>query len=179
MARLSKPLVLIGLMGAGKSTVGLRLAQALNLPFIDSDHEIAEAAGCSVSDIFEIYGEEMFRDLEYRVIKRLLSNSNQVIATGGGSYIQPRIRELIKKKGYTVWLKADLPVLLERVNKRDTRPLLAKGNKEKILNKLIEERYPIYAEADLTIESDDGPHEQIVKLIREQLSQYAPELLRA
>lgn len=178
MARLSKPLVLIGLMGAGKSTVGARLAHNLNLPFVDSDIEIAEAAGCSVSDIFEMYGEEIFRDLEHRVIKRLLSTKNHVVATGGGSYIQPHIRELIQRKAYTVWLRAELPVLLERVNRRDTRPLLAKGDKQQILDRLIQERYPIYAEADLVIDSDEGSHENIVKKVIETLKENAPELIR-
>jgi len=178
MASLTKPLVLIGLMGAGKSTVGLRLAHTLKLPFIDSDHEIAEAASCSVSDIFEIYGEDVFRDLEERVIRRLLRNKNQVLATGGGSYIQPVIRDLIKKKAYTVWLRAELPVLLERVNRKDTRPLLARGDKQKILEKLMVDRYPIYQEADLVVDSGDGPHDRVVKEIIARIREHAPELIR-
>lgn len=163
--RLDKPVVLVGLMGAGKSTIGRRLATALSLNFIDSDVEISEAAGCSISDIFETYGETIFRDLEQRVLLRLLSSAPCVIATGGGAFIQPAIREAIKEKAISVWLKADLPVLLERVSRRDTRPLLKSGDKGDILSKLIEERYPVYGEADITIDSNAGLHEAVVENI--------------
>lgn len=177
MASLSKPIVLVGLMGAGKSTIGIRLASALKLPFVDSDAEIEEAAGCSVSDLFAIYDEEIFRDLEKRVIKRLLQNPKQVLATGGGAYMQEPIREMISKKAFTIWLRADLDVLLERVNRRDTRPLLAKGNKQKILSKLIKERYPIYEQADMIVDSATGSHENVVKEIVKRLKKEQPELL--
>jgi len=177
MASLSKPIVLVGLMGAGKSTVGMRLASSLNLPFVDSDSEIEEAAGCSISDLFAIYDEQVFRDLEKRVIKRLLSNRNQILATGGGAYLQKPIREMISQKAFTIWLRADLDVLVERVGRRDTRPLLAKGNKRKILSKLIKERYPIYEQADMIVDSDSGAHENVVKVIIERLKTEQAELL--
>lgn len=171
MASLSQPLVIIGLMGAGKSTVGLRLAEALGVDFKDSDHEIEEAAGCTISDLFAIYGEEIFRDLEKRVMKRLLKERNLVLATGGGSYIQPVIQEEIKSKAFTIWLRADVETLLERVSRRDTRPLLATGDKRKILTRLIKERYPVYEQADLIIDSNSGSHERVVREIVQQLKQ--------
>ena len=160
--QLTKPIVLVGLMGAGKSTIGRRLATALGLNFIDSDNEIVEAAGCSIADIFESYGEAIFRDLEQRVLLRLLGSEPCVIATGGGAFIQPAIRTAIKEKSISIWLKADLEVLLDRVSRRDTRPLLKTGDKSVILSKLMEERYPIYAEADITIDSNAGMHEDVV-----------------
>ena len=169
---LTKPLVLVGLMGAGKSTIGRRLSSALNIAFLDSDHEIAEAAGCSISDIFESYGEAIFRDLEKRVLMRLINSPPCIIATGGGAFINPEIRELVKEKAISVWLKADLDVLLERVSRRDTRPLLKSGDKAEILNKLMQERYPIYAEADITIDSNAGLHETVVEHIIAVLEQY-------
>lgn len=164
-------------MGAGKSTIGIRLGNALKLPFADSDHEIEEAAGCSISDLFAIYDEDIFRDLEKRVIKRLLGKQNQILATGGGAYMQEAIRDMISKKAFTIWLRADLDVLLERVNRRDTRPLLAKGNKRKILSRLIKERYPIYEQADMIVDSGHGPHENVVKTIIKRLQKEQPELL--
>ena len=178
MASLSKPIVLIGLMGAGKSTVGVRLAETLGLPFKDSDAEIEAAAGCSVSDLFAIYGEEIFRDLEQRVVKRLLEEKNLVLATGGGSYIQPLIQEEIKKRAHTVWLWADIEILLERVNRRDSRPLLATGDKRKILTRLINDRYPIYQQADTVIDSSSGSHEKVVKEIIATLKKQVPDLVK-
>lgn len=178
MASLSRPIVLVGLMGAGKSTIGVRLAQQLKLPFVDSDQEIEEAAGCSISDLFAIYGEDIFRDLEKKVVKRLLSTKSHIIATGGGSYVQPSVRAMIDKKAFTIWLRADLNVLLERVERRDSRPLLAKGNKKKILSRLIDERYPIYERADMVIDSSTGPHEKIVEKMITQLKAEQPSLIR-
>ncbi len=178
MASLSKPLVLIGLMGAGKSTVGARLAEALGLPFKDSDIEIEAAAGCTISDLFAIYGEEIFRDLEQRVIKRLLKERNLVLATGGGSYIQPAIQEEIKKRAHTIWLRADIDILIDRVSRRDTRPLLATGDKRKILSRLIKERYPIYQQADTVVDSSAGSHEKIVREIIAQLKQESAGLIQ-
>lgn len=178
MASLSKPIVLIGLMGAGKSTIGIRLASSLKLPFVDSDSEIEEAAGCSISDLFAIYDETVFRDLEKRVLKRLLNNENQILATGGGAYMQEHIRKMIRNKAFTIWLRADVDVLVERVNRRDTRPLLAKGNKRKILKKLIKERYPIYEQADMIVDSGTGAHENVVKTIVKRLRKEQPELLQ-
>lgn len=160
---LAKPLVLVGLMGAGKSTIGRRLATHLGVPFVDADVEIVEAAGCSISDIFESYGEAIFRDLEQRVMLRLVTQGACVIATGGGAFIQPAIREAVAAHATSVWLKAELPVLLERVSRRDSRPLLKTGDKGEILQKLMEERYPIYAQADIAIDSNAGPHESVVE----------------
>lgn len=159
---LTKPLVLVGLMGAGKSTIGRRLSTVLHLPFMDSDNEIAEAAGCSISDIFESYGEAIFRDLEKRVLLRLVTGAPAIIATGGGAFMNPEIREAIKEKAVSIWLKADLEILLERVSRRDTRPLLKTGDKGEILGRLMQERYPVYAEADFTIDSNAGLHEAVV-----------------
>ncbi len=160
---LAKPIILVGLMGAGKSTVGRRLASVLGVPFVDSDQEIVDAAGCGISDIFEAYGEAIFRDLEQRVMLRLVTSPPCVIATGGGAFIQPAIREAVQQYGISVWLKADLPVLLERVSRRDNRPLLKTGDKSEILQKLMDERYPIYASADITIDSNFGPHDTVVE----------------
>lgn len=170
---LTKPIVLVGLMGAGKSTVGRRLASELNLPFVDSDQEITEAAGCSISDIFEIYGEAIFRDLEQRILLRLVSGEPSVIATGGGAFMQPAIRDAILERAISVWLKADLEVLVERVSRRDHRPLLRTGDKGAILDKLMQERYPIYAEATMAIDSNAGSHEIVVDAIIEKLKDIA------
>lgn len=159
---LNKPVVLVGLMGAGKSTVGRRLAAALGVDFVDSDNEIAEAAGCSISEIFETYGESMFRDLEKRVLNRLLSSPPCVIATGGGAFMNQEIREAIKAQTVSIWLRAELDVLVERVSRRDTRPLLKTGDKGEILKRLIDERYPVYSEAHITIDSNVGPHDSVV-----------------
>ena len=159
---LHKPVVMIGLMGAGKTTIGRRLASALGWHFVDSDQEIIEAAGCSIADIFEIYGEAIFRDLEQRVLLRLIGSKPCVIATGGGAFINPVIRAAVKEKAISIWLKADLDILLERVSRRDTRPLLKTGDKGAILSKLMEERYPVYAEADIVVDSNAGLHEAIV-----------------
>lgn len=169
---ISSSIVLVGLMGAGKSTIGRRLANALGIPFVDSDSEIVEAAGCSISDIFEGYGEPIFRDLERRVILRLMTGEPSVVATGGGAFIQPAIREEIAKKAISVWLKADLPVLLERVSRRDNRPLLKTGDKSEILQKLIDDRYPVYASADITINSNHGSHESVVEDIIAALKEW-------
>jgi shikimate kinase len=162
---LNKSVVLVGLMGAGKTTIGKRLASVLELPFVDSDNEIMEAAGCSISDIFELYGEQVFRDLEQRVMLRLLSGPASVIATGGGAYINPNIRAEVNAKALPVWLKADLDVLLERVSRRDTRPLLKTGDKREILARLMQERYPVYEEAETVIDSNAGAHETVVDAI--------------
>ena len=157
-----RSVVLIGLMGAGKTAVGRRLANRLDLPFIDADSEIEEAAGASISEIFAEHGEAYFRQGERKVIARLLENGPQVLATGGGAYMNPDTRANIKAHGLSVWLKADIKVLMKRVGRRDNRPLLAAGDPEKVMKKLMEERYPIYAEADVTVESRDVPHDVIV-----------------
>jgi len=167
---LGKTVVLVGLMGAGKTTVGRRLAKVLGVQFKDSDDEIAAAAGCSIPDIFEIHGEAIFRDLEQRVIFRLLTDdSPKVLATGGGAWMNTEARRMIKKHAISIWLKAELDVLLERVSRRGGRPLLEKGDKRAILSKLMEERYPVYAEADMTVESDNGAHDRVVDGIVSEL----------
>ena len=162
----SRPLVLIGLMGVGKSTVGRRLAKKIGWQFIDSDEEIEAAAGCSISDIFAIHGEPIFRDLEQRVLQRLLTtDAPMVLATGGGAWIQPAVREAIKQHATSIWLRAELDVLLERVSRRDYRPLLQMGDKREILERLMRERYPIYAEADVVVDSAVGSHERVVDAV--------------
>jgi shikimate kinase len=165
-----RSIVLIGLMGAGKTAVGRRLANRLELPFIDADTEIEVAAGASISEIFAEHGEGYFRQGERKVIKRLLDEGRQVLATGGGAYMDPETRATIKARGLSVWLKADLKVLLKRVGRRDNRPLLSGGDPEKVMKKLIEERYPIYAEADVTVESRDVPHDVIVGAVIDALA---------
>ncbi len=160
-----KSVVLIGLMGAGKTSVGRRLAARLDLPFADADGEIEEAAGKTISDIFEEHGEAYFRDGERRVIARLLRSGPQVLATGGGAYMTSETRSNISKGGLSVWLKADVDLLTKRVRKRNTRPLLRGRNPRTVLTKLMKERYPVYAGADITVETKDVPHEVIVSEI--------------
>jgi len=170
-----KSIVLVGLMGAGKSSVGRRLATALNLPFKDADTEIEIASNLSVPEFFEKHGEAAFREGERKVIARLLSGPQHVLATGGGAYMDPETRSLIAQQGRSVWLKADLDTLHKRCMKRNTRPLLQTGNPKQILNDLMEKRYPVYAEADVTVESSDGPHEAVVDLIISALKDYNGE----
>ncbi|MCG8492092.1 MAG: shikimate kinase [Sneathiellales bacterium] len=170
-----KSIVLVGLMGAGKSSVGRRLATALNLPFKDADTEIEIASNLSVPEFFEKHGEAAFRDGERKVIARLLSGPQHVLATGGGAYMDPQTRSLIAKQGRSVWLKADLDTLHKRCMKRNTRPLLRTGDPKKILHDLMETRYPVYAEADVTVESSDGPHEAVVDLIIHALKDFNGE----
>lgn len=158
----TRPLVLIGLMGAGKSTIGRRLAKQIGWRFVDSDEEIEAAAGCRVADIFAIHGEAIFRDLEKRVITRLLSEEPMVLATGGGAWMQEPVRAAIQERATSVWLRAELDVLTERVSKRDHRPLLETGDKRTILERLMNERYPVYEKADVIIDSGHGPHERVV-----------------
>lgn len=156
-------LVFIGLMGAGKSAIGRLTAQALGIPFVDSDHEIERVSRMTISDLFARYGEEEFRALETRVLKRLLRSGPRVVSTGGGAYINERSRRQIKKGGLTIWLNAELDVLWERVNKRDTRPLLKTENPKQTLENLMNARYPIYAGADLTVLSRDVRKETMVE----------------
>lgn len=155
-------IVFVGLMGAGKSAVGRMVAQQLKVPFIDTDVEIERVSRMTISELFATYGEEEFRALETRVIKRLLRGGPKVISTGGGAFINDNTRRHITRGGISLWLKADLEVLWERVNKRDHRPLLKTENPKATLAALMEKRYPIYAEADMTIESRDVRKEIIV-----------------
>ena len=159
---LPKSVVLVGMMGAGKSCIGRRLAAALNLPFIDADREIEEAAGCSIPEFFSRYGEEAFRDGERRVIQRLLDGPVHVLATGGGAYMDPRTRERIRQRGVAVWLRADLDLLVRRTSRRNTRPLLEVADPRARLEALMGERYPVYAEAEIIVDSDDSPPESMV-----------------
>ena len=165
-----RSIVLIGLMGAGKTAVGRRLANRLDLPFIDADTEIEVAAGASISEIFAEHGEAYFRQGERKVIARLLENGPQVLATGGGGYMNPDTRANIEAHALSVWLKADIKVLMKRVGRRDNRPLLVAGDPEKVMKKLMEERYPIYAQADVTVESRDVPHDVIVGAVIDALA---------
>jgi shikimate kinase len=168
----ARSLVLVGLMGCGKSSVGKRLASKLGLPFVDADEEIEKVAAKSISEIFTDHGEEYFRNGERRVISRLLDNGPQVLATGGGAFINPETRAKIKDRGVSIWLRADLPVLLRRVSKRDTRPLLKTGDPETVMSALMAARYPIYAEADLTVESRELPHDVMVLEVLAALAAY-------
>ncbi len=149
-------------MGCGKSSVGRRLASRLDIPFVDADDEIERSARKSIPEIFADHGETYFRDGERRVIRRLLLTGPQVLATGGGAYMNAETRAAIRASGIAVWLRAELSVLLRRVMKRDNRPLLKVEDPEAVMRKLMEVRYPVYAEADLTVESCDVPHEAIV-----------------
>ena len=168
---LDRTIVLVGLMGAGKSSIGKRLAQHLHVPFIDADTEIEAAAGCTIDEIFERHGEAAFRDGERRVIARLLADhSPHILATGGGAFMDPETRAAIKAAAISIWLRADIDVLLKRVKKRNNRPLLKRGDPREILERLINLRYPVYAQADLTVESLDGPHEQVVEAVIEKIA---------
>src|SRR5690606_25614967 len=165
----NKSLVMVGLMGCGKTSVGRRLSAKLELPFVDADEEIELAAGKTISEIFADHGETYFRDGERKVIARLLMNGPQVLATGGGAFMNAETRENIKKAGISIWLKADLPVLMKRVMRRDNRPLLKTADPEARMRELMEERYPIYAQADVVTYSRDVPHDVIVEEIIEAL----------
>ena len=167
-----RAIVLVGLMGAGKSSVGRRLAEKLDIPFVDADHEIEVAAGKSISEIFADHGEDYFREGERRVIMRLLENGKQVLATGGGAYMNSESRERIRDLGISVWLKADLDLLLKRVAKRNDRPLLREEDPAKVLKRLIDLRYPVYALADVQVESRDVQHGQMVNDVIRALSDW-------
>jgi shikimate kinase len=156
---IDRTIVLVGLMGAGKSCIGKRLGASLRLPFTDADKEIEAAAGCSISDIFALHGEKAFREGERRVIQRLLTNPVHVLATGGGAFMDPQTRALIKDQALSIWLRADLDLLVKRVARRNERPLLQNVDQRQKLAELMEIRYPVYAEADLIVDSTDGPPE--------------------
>ena len=158
----SRSIILVGMMGAGKSSIGRRLGLALDLPFNDADLEIEKAAGMTIEEIFRVHGEPYFRDGEERVIKRLLQGGPQILATGGGAVISAQTRAQIAKCGVSIWLNAPLDLLLNRVSRRDNRPLLKTGDPQCVLARLLSERQPYYAEADLVFESREAPHETIV-----------------
>lgn len=160
-----RPIVLVGLMGAGKSTVGRRLAQRLRLPFVDADTEIEAAAGMTVSDIFARFGEAHFRDGERRVIARLMNGEPRVIATGGGAFVQDETRALILDHALAIWLDASPDILAARVGRRDTRPLLRGGDPRQILEDLARARNPIYAQSHIRVVSQHAPHDLTVNAI--------------
>ncbi len=157
-----RSIVLVGMMGAGKTTIGRRLATRLQLPFLDADHEIEQAAGKSIPEIFADHGEMQFREGERRVIARLLAGGPQVLATGGGAFMDAATREAVARQGVSVWLRAEFDVLLRRVRRRPNRPLLQTADPEATLHALMDRRYPVYAQADVTVLSRDAAHEAIV-----------------
>ncbi len=167
-----RTLVLVGLMGAGKTNIGRRLAQRLGLAFVDADSEIEAAAGETIEEIFERRGEAVFREGERKVIARLLGNPVHVLATGGGAFMDPETRALIRERGISIWLRADLDLLHQRVSRRNNRPLLKQGNPREILSRLIEQRYPVYGEADLTVDTVDGPPEATLERVISALEQH-------
>jgi shikimate kinase len=164
-----RSIVLVGMPGSGKTAVGRRLAARLELPFVDADEEIERAAGKPIMDIFKEHGEAHFRDGERKVIARLLGSGPQVLATGGGAFMVAETRENVRRLGISIWIKAELSLLMRRVGKRNTRPLL-QSDPEGVMLKLMETRYPIYATADITVESRDLPHDAIVREIIEALA---------
>ncbi|MFZ5782636.1 MAG: shikimate kinase [Pseudomonadota bacterium] len=174
-----RTIALVGLMGAGKSAIGKRLAQRLCLPFVDADDEIERAAGCTIAEIFEKYGEAEFRAGERRVISRLLDEPPHVLSTGGGAYMDPDTRSLMRAKALTVWLRAELDVLFDRVKKRGHRPLLRQGDPRSVLQHLMELRYPIYAEADVVVDSTAQPADRTTDQVVEALRNHLETLEKA
>jgi shikimate kinase len=160
-----RPIVLIGMMGAGKTTVGRRIAAKLGRHFVDSDEEVEKAAGMTIEDIFKAHGEADFRAGEVKVIARLLKDDHIVLGTGGGAFINAETRELVKSTAISVWIKADFELLFQRVSRRSNRPLLKTANPRETLQKLIDARYPIYAEADITVVSTDVPQDQVASQV--------------
>lgn len=169
---LDRPVVLVGLMGVGKSTVGRRLARRLGLPFVDSDAEIEDASGLSAAEVFERFGEEDYRDGERRLVARLVDGQVRVISTGGGVFVDPRTREFLKTRTITVWLDAPVEVLAQRTRRRDTRPLLRTDNPKATLERIAEEERPAYAEAHIHVRSSDGAHRDVVDAIVKALEDY-------
>jgi shikimate kinase len=167
-----KPIVLVGLMGAGKTSIGRALARKLKVPFVDLDQEVESISGCSVIDIFSIYGEAEFRRIEEQVFERVLNSgpSFKVISTGEGAFITKSIRQLALANSVTIWLKADLQLLEKRTSSRLTRPQLLVAEPAKILSKLIEERYPIYAKADIAIETTDEPRTKTLQKVLDAIA---------
>ena len=170
--RLDRPVVLVGLMGVGKSTVGRRLARRLGVPFVDSDAEIEGAAGYTAAEIFERFGEKDFRDGERRLVARLVEDQVRVIATGGGAFVDPRTRQLLNERAITVWLDAPVDVLAERTSRRNTRVQLRNGDPKATLERLSQERRTSYEEAHIHVKSGDGAHREVVEAIVEALEQH-------
>lgn len=169
---LDRPVVLVGLMGVGKSTIGRRLAKRLGLDFIDSDEAIEDAAGAPAGEVFERYGEANFRDGERRLVARLIEGAVRVIATGGGAFVDPHTRRLLNERAITVWLNAPVDVLAERTARRDTRPLLKGPDARQILERLASERAGAYAEAHIHVTSSQGAHNEVVETIVIELERY-------
>ena len=168
---LNRTVALVGMMGAGKTSVGKRLAARLNVPFKDADHEIEAAADLTVAEIFEKFGEPHFREGERKVIARLLDEAPHILATGGGAYMDPATRAAMKERAFTIWLKAPVEMLLARVSKRATRPLLNNPDPKGTLERLLAQREPTYAEADYVLESVEGPHEKAVEQVLDILKE--------
>ncbi len=168
-----RSIVIIGLMGAGKSTIGKRVAQMLGLPFIDADAEIESVSRMTIPELFETYGEPEFRDLEHRVIKRILRTGPRVLATGGGAFMNEATRKVIAKAGIAVWLKADIDVLMERVSRKSNRPLLKTKDPRATMQQLVEQRYPVYGSADITVMSRDEKKDVMAAEVVEALSALA------
>lgn len=170
--RIDRPVVLVGLMGVGKSTVGRRLAGMIGRGFVDADEAIEDAAQRSIAEIFEEYGEAYFRDGERRVIARLIDEAAGVIATGGGAFIDPETRALILERALAVWIDCDVDTLVERTSRRNTRPLLKNGDPKEILTRLAAERRPFYAQAPIRVESVNGPHQETARAILGAIGDY-------
>lgn len=171
-ARITRPVVLVGLMGVGKSTVGRKLASLLHRDFVDADEAIMEAARRSIPEIFETFGEAHFRDGERRVIARLIEEGHGVIATGGGAFIDPVTRSAVLEKAIAVWIDCDIDTLVERTSRRSNRPLLKNGNPREILARLAAERAPFYAEAPIRVVSENGPHADTARAIIEAIDKW-------
>lgn len=169
---LDRPIVLVGLMGVGKSTVGRRLARRLGLSFIDTDEEIEGASGYPAAEVFERYGERDFRDGERRLVARLVQGDVRVIATGGGVYVDPRTRQLLNERAITIWLDAPVDILAERTSRRDTRAQLRNGDRKEVLQRLAIERLPSYREAHIHVKSGDGAHKDVVDAIVDALKRH-------
>ncbi len=168
----NRSVVLVGLMGAGKTSVGRRLSHYLGLPFTDADQEIESAAGCTIADFFETYGEPAFRDGEEKVIDRLLNNGPQILSTGGGAFMSHKTRKRIAERGVSVWLRADINVLIRRTGRRNDRPLLRGKNAAETLKRLVAERHPVYAGADITVETGTESVDNTAKLVLRSLASF-------
>ncbi len=174
--RVDRPVVLVGMMGVGKSSIGRKLAHALHLPFFDADEEIAKAASMTIPEIFAQFGEPYFRDGERRVISRLMNGSpaerRKVLATGGGAFVNPETRALILQTGIAVWLDSDIETLLDRVGRKDNRPLLQQGDPREILTRLRDERQPAYSQAPIHVTSSSGPHGRTLNRILREIDRW-------
>lgn len=170
-----RSIVFVGLMGAGKTAIGRKVASELHVPFMDSDHEIETVSRTTIPDLFALYGEPEFRSLEQRVIMRLLETGPQVLSTGGGAFMNAQTREVIAARGLSVWLKADIDILMERVSKKQNRPLLKNADPRGVMKKLMDERYPVYALADITVTTRDAAKEVIAREVIEAIDQRLSE----